>query len=165
MALTTNDRRLTTAPVLIVAYGNPLRSDDGLAWRAAEILRRELPPTSAEIVCVHQLAPELAESASRAALVIFIDAALNGEPGHLTCEPVPEATSEQNVDVPGSHRFTPAAVISLARQLYGSAPRALCISLTGKCFEHGESLSEEVANALPKLIAAVIELVDERSDR
>jgi len=151
-------------PTLIIAYGNPLRSDDGLAWRAAEILRRELSPEAAEIVCVHQLAPELAESASRARLVVFVDAALNGVPGNLNCEPVCESTSEPAKAQPSSHQFTPAAVISLARHLYGAAPRAVAISITGACFDHGESLSPAVEKALPGLVAAIIKLVSQSQD-
>jgi hydrogenase maturation protease len=134
-----------------------LRSDDGLAWHAAEILRRELPPEAAEIRCVHQLAPELAESASRSQLVIFIDAALGGEPGHLTCEPINKSPSAPS----SSHGFTPAAILSLAHELYGAAPQAISVSLHGECFDHGDRLSPAVARALPKLASTVVGLLSE----
>jgi hypothetical protein len=73
--------------LLVIAYGNPLRCDDGIAWQAAEELKRELPD-SAEIIYVHQLTPELAENASRAHTVIFLDAARNGAAGHVSCQSV-----------------------------------------------------------------------------
>ena len=73
------------ARVLIVAYGNPMRSDDGLAWHAADKLEGKYSPSEVEILRVHQLAPELAENVSRSEAVIFVDAAMadgaNGIPG------------------------------------------------------------------------------------
>ena len=68
--------------VLIVAYGNPLRCDDGLAWSAAEMLAPGLPG-DVEIITRHQLTPELAFPVSQAASVLFIDAAHSGAPGEL----------------------------------------------------------------------------------
>ena len=75
--------------LLIVAYGNPLRSDDGVAWRAAAALPETFLPEEAEIVTVHQLGPELAESASRSECVIFVDAASGpGHPGEIQAKEV-----------------------------------------------------------------------------
>src|SRR5579862_9528285 len=52
------------AKILIIAYGNPLRCDDGIAWRAADALAQKLSDSDVEIVRLHQLAPELAETIS-----------------------------------------------------------------------------------------------------
>jgi hydrogenase maturation protease len=60
-------------PALIIAYGNPLRNDDGLAWSVADALERKLGPASVEIVRLQQLAPELAEKVCRFQTIIFID--------------------------------------------------------------------------------------------
>ena len=60
--------------VLIVAYGNPLRSDDGVGWVVAEELRRRLASPEVEVLRLQQLLPEVAESLSRADAVIFVDA-------------------------------------------------------------------------------------------
>jgi hydrogenase maturation protease len=142
------------ARVLVIAYGNPLRSDDGLAWRAAEQFRQEASG-EIEIVCVHQLTPELAELSSRVERVIFVDASQNGEPGELACEAVAAAPA----DIRFSHQLTPAQLISLAHHLYGGTPQAFCVSMCGACFEHGESLSPEVAQALPTLVTRMKTLV------
>ena len=64
------------ARALIIGYGNPLRGDDGLGWRAAEQLAEIIPQSEAEVIACHQLTPELAEPISRARLVIFIDMSL-----------------------------------------------------------------------------------------
>ena len=37
--------------VLIIAYGNPLRSDDGLAWHAAKAIEGKFGSSEVEILC------------------------------------------------------------------------------------------------------------------
>ena len=69
---------------LIVAYGNPLRGDDGVGWQAAILLSRELKD-QVQVLTRHQLTPELAETLSEASRVIFIDAAAQGPAGQIQC--------------------------------------------------------------------------------
>jgi hydrogenase maturation protease len=142
--------------VLIIAYGNPLRSDDGVAWHAAERLRDEFPHLGTEILCVHQLAPELAEAASRADDLIFLDAARNGEPGQISCTPL----NSQPGTARFSHQQTPSQIVSLCKQLYGAEPRAFLVSICGESFDHGEELSMTLRNALPGLVRVVGDLID-----
>lgn len=136
--------------ILIVGYGNPLRRDDGVGWRAVEALSLNLPFPEIEIIVRHQLAPELADNLRYADLVIFIDAAQGGQPGELTCEPL---TLQQGTI--RSHQLSPAHLLALAQQLYGATPRAFAVSLCGECFDHGATLSASVEAGLPKLIALV----------
>ena len=139
---------------LVIAYGNPLRSDDGIGWHAAELLRRELTPSQVEVVCVHQLVPELAEAASRADMVIFIDAACNGTRGEIVCAEVhPTAGMAGH-----SHQLSPEQVIALCQQLYRQCPCAFAVSVGGESFDHGEALSQTVANSLTRLVETVSEL-------
>lgn len=140
--------------VLVIAYGNPLRCDDGIAWQAAEELRRELPKDT-RVICVHQLTPELAEDASRADLVIFLDASSNGEPGSFRCEAVSAQASELHF----SHHITPKEVLSLSNHLYAAEPRAFLISIHGKCFDHGQELSPAPVHALPQVVARICALI------
>ena len=140
--------------VLIIACGNPLRCDDGVAWHAAEEIRREL--ASAKILCVHQLTPELAEEASRADAVIFIDANRNGQPGTVLCE----AISPDSTAVRFSHHFAPAQVLALCSQLYSAEPLGFLVSISAECFDHGLDLSPAVREALPKSVAKAKELAN-----
>jgi hydrogenase maturation protease len=142
--------------VLILAYGNPLRSDDGIGWRASELLNKELPPT-AETICIHQLTPELAQQVSNYQTVIFLDAAREGEPGAIHCEPI----SVQSGNVHFWHHLTPENLLALSQQLYGATPQAFSVSLSGESFGHGETLSPVVAKNLPHFVAKVMELVDQ----
>ena len=68
--------------IVIVAYGNPLRSDDGLAWRAAEQLEKKVSEPDVEIFTLHQLTPEVAETCRRFQCVIFVDAASRADAGN-----------------------------------------------------------------------------------
>lgn len=140
--------------MLIVGYGNPLRADDGLGWRAAERLRETAPPDT-RVLTAHQLTPELAEDASRAELVIFIDAEEGGEPGSWRREEVvPDAAGQ-----PFTHHVTPASLVAAAADLYGRAPRALLYTMAGESFEFREGLSPRVAAALPEMLEDVVAVV------
>jgi len=147
--------------VLIIAYGNPLRCDDGLAWRAADQLEGKFSGSVVELLPTHQLTPELAAAVSRSDGVIFVDAASaeegNAQPGEVHCAPIglPEGK------VRFSHQLSPSSVIALARELYAASPRAFSVTVTGQCFDHGESFSPVVAAALPVLVTRIETLVRE----
>jgi hydrogenase maturation protease len=149
---------LSTMPrVLIIAYGNPLRSDDGVAWHAAKQLSEKFSQEQGEIQVQHQLGPELAESISRSSLTIFIDASSGtGRIGEVRVQRL-EAHS---TDAPRfCHSLSPSAVLAMAKQLYGTTPNAFSVTATGENFEHGEHLSPSLQAAVPELIRRVEELV------
>jgi hydrogenase maturation protease len=139
--------------VLVIAYGNPLRGDDGIAWQAAENIERELP--SVTVVCAHQLTPELAEAASAAGTVIFIDATLSAEPGKVVCKAVSAECGTPHY----SHILAPAQILTLCNQLYGVEPQGFLISISGENFDHGEALSAAAINGVPRALAAIRELL------
>jgi hydrogenase maturation protease len=153
-----------TPRILIVAYGNPLRCDDGIAWRAADALEGKLPESQVEVLRLHQLAPEVADSVRQRELVLFVDAACvddieNTSPGEIRVREVFGAeTSEHPSHI--SHVYSPAKVLDFARELYAAKPRAFLVTVAGENFDHGESLSAKVANTLPELVATVQRLVD-----
>src|SRR5579884_2097858 len=61
---------------LVIGYGNPLREDDAVGLRAAELV------DSGAYRC-HQLTPELASVVADASMVIFLDAARCEKPGEI----------------------------------------------------------------------------------
>ena len=139
--------------ILIVGYGNPLRCDDGLGWRAAEELARTMPSPHVEVIIRHQLAPELADNLRRVDAVFFIDATRGDQPGEVNCKPVLAQPW-----IPYGHECSPAAVLALAQQLYGATPQAFAVTLCGECFDHGDAISAPVEAGLPKLTALVKDL-------
>jgi hydrogenase maturation protease len=150
--------------VLIVAYGNPMRSDDGIAWHAADALAPKFPEPDIEILRLHQLTPEVADTVCNFRAVIFVDAAscdgIQNKPGTIRLEEIRGGTSEP---ARFSHVLSPKKVLDLALQLYGANPRAFVITAAGENFGHGDSLSAAVASALPELVARIGRLIKESS--
>ena len=148
--------------VLIIAYGNRLRSDDGVAWSAADLLQARLSSPQVEILRRQQLGPELAEDLRHVDGVVFVDAAVRegaraGDAGEIRVERI--ASANTSTALRFSHSLSPAAVIALATQLYDAQPEAWAATVTGQDFDHGESLSRAVAAALPSLVTRIEALV------
>jgi hydrogenase maturation protease len=140
---------------LVIGYGNTLRSDDGLGWRAAELIAASRLGDHVEVQPHHQLTPELAQPISEADLVIFIDADSRGTPGHVCCQRVEPSAAPSDF----THHFNPGALLAMASHLFGRCPRTFIISVVGESFASGETLSPAVQRALPavqRLIADVI---------
>jgi hydrogenase maturation protease len=150
--------------VLIVAYGNPLRSDDGIAWRAADVIEGKFPESEVEILRLHQLAPEVANAVQNRELVLFVDAACidsanDSGAGEINVRQA--SGNETGERLPGefTHAYSPAKVLELGRELYGATPKACVITVAGENFEHGEWLSIPVAKALPDLTARIEQMI------
>jgi hydrogenase maturation protease len=135
--------------VLVIGYGNPQRGDDGVAWKVLDSLRATQPRPDApplRLKRVHQLAPELADPASRARAVIFVDARADASPGTVSCEPVTPGTGTGSL----THSLSPQAVLLYAERLFGHVPRAAVVTVGGTSFDHGDELSPEALRAVPK---------------
>ena len=108
---------------VVIGVGNPLRQDDGLGRRAAQLLDQDLPPGAADVTECHQLTPELAAKFAGAPVVVFLDASVDDIPGLVRQRIVaPEA--------PGawSHHLSPGQLLALAEELNGALPAAFLIS-------------------------------------
>ena len=151
---------LPPAQVLIIGYGNPLRSDDGFGCHAAHELSSRLPGPNIEVLPCQQLTPDLAETASHFQLVIFIDAAVNLPPGELRCERITASENRDHLEASSfSHFLTPASLLTCTAELYAKFPDAYCISVGGESFAEGESISPAVQAALEPLLAQVRSLL------
>jgi hydrogenase maturation protease len=141
--------------VLVIAWGNPLREDDGIAWHVVEGLRALQPRPWLPVLHLrhaHQLTPEMAECVSRALGVVFVDARREGRPGEIRVEPVVPAVSQN----PLAHSLSPQGLLLYAESLYGRAPQAVIVTVAGERFGIGEELSPAVRRALPRAVRAVV---------
>jgi hydrogenase maturation protease len=144
-------------PVLVVGYGNPLRSDDGVGPAVAARLAGDPRLAGADIRIEHQLTPELALDASGASLLVLVDAGTGEAPGEVSVRRLEVA------DDPGTawtHHLDPASLAGLARELWGTAPPVVLVSIGPASLELGEGLSEVVRPAVTRaadLVATIVE--------
>jgi hydrogenase maturation protease len=144
-------------PVTVVAYGNTLRSDDGVARRLAEELE-ELGLPQIQVISCDLLLPELAEAVSRAERVIFVDAEVNStEP--VRAHKVVAAESSQLM----AHHASAAVILALARDVFSRAPEAWLVTIPGQDFGIGEGLSE-IATRGKKRALELIQAIQLRAD-
>lgn len=148
----------TEAPILVIGYGNELRGDDGAGPAAAVLLRRRLAPEMARVLTVHQLLPELAEELSRSTFAVFIDADCSIPPGQFgRCDLAPAVDRDKTL----GHQQSPEGLLMMARQLYGHTPPAILFYIGAADFEFRQGLSRQVRRAMPKLVQAVVDAVEE----
>jgi hydrogenase maturation protease len=122
---------------LIIGVGNTLRGDDGAGVRVAERAGAQFPDV--DVLCVHGLTPELAETVARYDRVIVVDASLTAAGLRVT-------TLNPESPFPRSHNLSPGGVLALSSSLYHRAPaEALLIELPVRSAGFGESLSPGTA--------------------
>ena len=163
--------------MLVVACGNTLRGDDAVGPEVGELLTVGLAGTGATVIVSDQLLPELADDASRARLVVFVDAAADRPAGSVSLRtvaprraaagaagtdratgvPAPEARSLD----PFSHGMGPEDLLALTRDLYAAVPDAVLVSVGAESFEPGAELSGAVRLAVPRAVEAVQQAISE----
>ena len=140
--------------VLVIGYGNPLRSDDGFGRLAAELIE-DAHLSGVEVIVSHQLAPELALPLSEADHAVFLDAEATDEPAVLRAVSV-EIRELTTARV--SHHLDPGSLLALTRAVYGKAPAATLVTAAARSFAHGETISDEVRAAAKKAADLIVTL-------
>ena len=138
---------------LVIAYGNPLRGDDGVGWAIAERVEAAVP--DATVLVRHQLVPELAEAIAEATTVVFVDARCGSTPGCVRCEPL----TPQRCRGPLGHVQTPAALLAMAADLFQREPVAYLVSVDVAACELGGELSPAAVTAVPEASGVVVRLL------
>ncbi len=123
--------------ILVIGYGNPLRSDDGVGPRVAEAVAQLNLPGVRALIC-HQLSPELAGPISRAHTVIFVDAAVDA-PQEVQLRKLKPGASSQLL----AHAADPRTLLALARDVFGRCPEAWWLTIPAVNTGFGEALSLE----------------------
>ena len=165
--------------LLLIAYGNPLRRDDGAGLRLAERMAARWQATGTRLrhLAVQQLTPELAielaEPGVRA--VVFVDTrAVDGATaGHEPAARAVLATPLAAPEAPSpslGHHLGPEVLLAYAALLLDDrpAPPAWLVTAPGVDFGHGERLSppasaaietafDDPSQTLPRLMAELTE--------
>jgi hydrogenase maturation protease len=121
--------------LLIIGYGNTLRSDDGVGPKVAEAAAALKLPNTEVLVC-DLLTPEVADPVSKSRRVVFVDAAVDA-PEEVQLRPLEPADSSQLM----AHAADPRTLLALARDVFGHAPQAWWLTIPVRDIAIGEKLS------------------------
>ena len=133
---------------LVIGVGNEYRRDDGIGIRLAERVSRP----GADVLTVSGIYPELAETLREYDMVVFVDAAIEGDPVKLS-RIYPEESS-----MPLFHQITCGGILALTEALYHTCPETWLLAVRGYDFEHGEGLTEKAQENLAQALKSMEEL-------
>lgn len=140
------------APLLIFGYGNPSRGDDALGPLLLERLEA-LNLSHVELLTDFQLQVEHALDLQNRDKVLFIDASVSCTAPYAFSRLKPQKDMSYS-----SHVMSPAAVLHVYQDMYGTAPFAYLLEVHGERFELGEPLSLEASSNLDAAFSLLKEL-------
>lgn len=154
--------------MLLIGVGNELRGDDGGGIEVARRIRAAGEPAGVEVRELPGESLELLDVWRGRETVVIVDAARSGAPPgtirrfDVSREPLPARAR----NAASSHALALDQAIELARAL-GRLPQVVVVyTVEGCAFETGSDLSDELAAAIPALVASVTrELCELRSRR
>lgn len=141
------DRRL-----LVVGFGNTLRSDDGVGPYVAAALEEMDLPGVLTLEC-QQITPELAYPVSHAPAVVFVDAALDAQ-GRIELS----AVEPEHSSLVLHHAPSVGTLLALARDAFGWAPPAWIVKVPVCELGFGETLSPLAASGAKTAVELIVAL-------
>lgn len=152
--------------MLVIGFGNTLRRDDGVGVVAAERMAEDARFADVEVRAAYQLLPEMALDVAACSLVVFVDADLRGLPGSIEVRRLDGRAPRSDADArpePGasSHHVGGGQLVALAAELTGHQPEAREVGIGVADVELGEGLSAPVEAAVPRVLEAILGVIDE----
>lgn len=140
--------------VLVLAYGNPGRMDDGLGPAVATALASR-PAAGITVTTGYQLMPEDAAEIAKHGLVLFVDAAVSGPAPFWVKRIAPSRSASFS-----THAVAPAALLALAGDALGGTAEAFALGIRGYQFDgFGEGLSPQARDNLNAALAFLEEVL------
>ena len=141
--------------VLLLAYGNPAREDDGLGPAAAEVIE-ELNLNNLTVDSDYQLTVEDAATVAEHDTVVFVDASLDCE-GPFTFKEVVPSLDESF----STHSVQPETVVGMAKQLFGAVPKAYILGIRGYSFDmFKEEMTKKAVENMGKAISFLLPVLE-----
>jgi len=136
--------------ILLHAYGNPGRGDDGLGNALIERMEKWIAGKDIQFISTdssYQLNIEDAETMQHYDIVIFVDAS-KAEIESFTFEQVhPESHSTFT-----THSISPSSLVALCKELYVRTPVVYLLQIKGYEWEFEEKLSLKAEENLQKAV-------------
>lgn len=135
--------------MLVIGYGNSLRSDDGAGPLVAETVEALRLPGVRVLSCP-QLSPEHADPIARAGSVVFVDAAVDG-PTEVQMRPLEPGETSQLM----THAADPGTMLALARDVFGRVPRAWWLTIPATSLAFGDILSTKTRRGCEEAVKRI----------
>lgn len=135
--------------LLVIGYGNTLRSDDGVGPRVAEAVEG-LNLAGTRTLSCGLLTPELAEPIAQAQCVIFVDASVEASVDVQFRSLSPSASGQIL-----AHASDPKTLLALARDLFGRVPEAWWLTIPVEKLGIGEELSVKARKGLTQAVEEI----------
>lgn len=140
----------------IIGYGNPLRTDDGIGWVLAAELEKKFSLPDVEVQTSIQLGPEMSSRFREFQRIIFIDAAVKGNPGDISVVNWIEGKKHEQAS---THEFDIADLVRFSELYQSDLPELFLFTVSGSDFSIGDSLSAVVRDKLPNILKTLEKLV------
>ena len=148
---------------IIVGLGNPILGDDGVGWKVAEEVKKQLPPNL--LVAVEFLSlggislMEHLIGYERAILIDAIESAQ--EPGSIMTSTLSELPDTSAFHITSAHDTSLQNALKLGKAMGADLPEQVIVVgiATNHVYDFGEELSRPVAQAVSKAAQIVIELL------
>ena len=142
----------TKSALLVIGYGNELRSDDGVGPKTAAAIADWNLPGVHTLTC-HQLTPELAVPIAATQCVVFIDACVDSSTVEL--RELQPAKPDQIM----AHAPDPQVLLRLAKDIFGRSPMAFWLTIPIETIAFGEGLSARAQEGLQAALEKIRELL------
>lgn len=158
---------------LIVGLGNPILGDDGVGWKVAEAVKRELEigelqtqspilPSSIDVDCFALGGLSLMERLVGYDRAIVIDAVQTQKPpGTVACFRLEDFPDHAGANLTAAHDTSLPKALALGRQLGAHLPREVWVVgiEAEQLYDFSETLTPAVEAAVPRAVQQTLALV------
>ncbi|MEX0680942.1 MAG: hypothetical protein WD097_06130 [Balneolales bacterium] len=144
--------------ILIYAYGNPGRQDDGLGNALIDLAETWVKNNDIEQVSLdsnYQLQVEDVIDMHDKRLIIFVDADMDGSVEDFRIDPV-MASSRATFTM---HALSPGYLLDLCNRLYGHHPPAYMLHIRGYEWDQGKPMTAGAKRNLDHAWKALLEII------
>ena len=154
---------LNKSGMLIVGLGNPILGDDGVGWKVAEEVRKQLPPDApVDVVCLSLGGISLMEYLIGYQRAVLIDAFALDEPlGSILILKLSDLPNYSAFHTTNAHDTSLQNAIEFGRSMGAQLPEEVEIVgiATRRIYDFSEDLSPPVADAVPFAARVVLDLL------
>jgi hydrogenase maturation protease len=152
--------------VLVMGLGNPMLGDDGVGWRVAEELKRQLSPDlPVDVDCISLGGISLMEHLIGYHCAILVDAFPLEEPiGSILILKLSDLPNYSAFHTTSAHDISLKKAIEMGKSMGAQLPDD--VTVVGIATKHvcdfSKSLSPPVAEAVPQAVKFVLDLIGEK---